>query len=54
MRRQGELEGAEPASNEIKCPAALPRKARGEQSEDFHTARTWESNGIFQAVEKVW
>ena len=50
---QGELEGAKPASNPIECPrTALLRKACGSQSEDFHTAEQWESNGI-SGCEKV-
>ena len=31
---------------------ALPCKACGPRSGDFHTAEQWESNGIFQAVKK--
>ena len=52
---QGELEGAKPASNRIKCRAKpLPCKACVERSDYFCAARRHKNNDIISGCRKSW
>ena len=46
MMLMGELEGAQPASNQIECPEKPVTPAFGSRSEDFCVANQHENVGI--------